>query len=337
MNRQLTYSQSLSAALKELLSGNDKVLLVGEDLRDPYGGAFKVTKGLSTEFPDRVLNTPISEAAITGLATGMALRGFKPILEIMFGDFIALCADQIINHASKFGRMYNNKVRVPLVIRIPMGGRRGYGPTHSQSLEKIFLGIPGIKIVAPSRYHNAGELLKKSVGEEDVVLFIENKASYPRNLMLHPEDYNRRLTIKRGRQKFETVFVSNCGFEKPDVAIMTYGGMAEIAQEAMLEMADYGVGIDMILPSLIKPLYTDEIFDLIKNCGRVVIAEEGTLCNGWGAEVASLIAEKAFEHIKSPIKRVAALDLPIANAKSLEEQILPGKEDIKKALLEVIE
>ena len=154
------YLNSLNQALRELLKENKGVYIIGEDIRDPYGGAFKVTKGLSLDFPDRVLNTPISEAAIVGIATGMAMRGLKPIVEIMFGDFITLAADQIVNHATKFNMMYANKVNVPLVIRTPMGGGRGYGPTHSQSLEKYFLGVPGLSVIAPSHFHNPGELLK---------------------------------------------------------------------------------------------------------------------------------------------------------------------------------
>ena len=125
-----------------MLKEHDEVILYGEDLLDPYGGAFKVTKGLSTKFPDRVLPTPISEAAMIGMAGGMAIGGLRPIVEIMFGDFLTLCADQIINHASKFRYMYNDQVCVPIVIRAPMGGGRGYGPTHSQSIESLFKGVP---------------------------------------------------------------------------------------------------------------------------------------------------------------------------------------------------
>jgi len=139
-----TVLQSLNKALHDAMSTDDKVVLLGEDILDPYGGAFKVTQGLSTAFPDRVIPTPISEAGIVGIAAGMALRGLRPIVEIMFGDFLTLIADQVINHIVKFKWMYNDQVSVPVVIRTPMGGRRGYGPTHSQTLEKLFLGVPGL-------------------------------------------------------------------------------------------------------------------------------------------------------------------------------------------------
>ena len=142
--------ESLNSALHHAFSDNKNVYLLGEDVLDPYGGAFKVTRGLSTSYPDRVLTTPISEAGIVGVAAGMALRGLRPVVEIMFGDFVSLIADQLINHITKFRWMYNDQVRVPLVIRTPMGGRRGYGPTHSQSLEKLYLGVPGLCVVAPA-------------------------------------------------------------------------------------------------------------------------------------------------------------------------------------------
>jgi pyruvate/2-oxoglutarate/acetoin dehydrogenase E1 component len=145
-----TVLDRLNHALHQALEADERVYILGEDILDPYGGAFKVSRGLSTKYPDRVLTTPISEAAIVGLASGMALKGLLPIVEIMFGDFVTLAADQLVNHAAKFRWMYNDQVRVPLVVRTPMGGRRGYGPTHSQSLEKMFMGIPGLKVVAPN-------------------------------------------------------------------------------------------------------------------------------------------------------------------------------------------
>ena len=181
----MRYVESLNQALHQLMKDDDLVFVLGEDILDPYGGAFKVTKGLSTAFPDRVLTTPISEGAITGFSTGLAIRGYKPILEIMFGDFITLCTDQIINGATKFKWMYGDKFTVPLVIRTPMGGRRGYGATHSQTLESLFIGVPGIKIIAPSHYHNPGDLLYQTVlNAETPTLFVENKLLYPEQLKI---------------------------------------------------------------------------------------------------------------------------------------------------------
>ena len=175
-----TLLDSLNTALRQALTSNPNVVLLGEDILDPYGGAFRVTRGLSTAFPDRVITTPVSEAGFVGLSTGMALRGLRPVVEIMFGDFVTLIADQVINHAAKFRWMYNNQVRVPLVIRTPMGGRRGYGPTHSQTLEKLFMGVPGLRVLAPCALGDPGELLLRAIlDDDDPVLFVENKLLYP--------------------------------------------------------------------------------------------------------------------------------------------------------------
>src|SRR5512136_2612410 len=150
--RMPTVLESLNTGLHQAFSMDPGVYLLGEDILDPYGGAFKVARGLSSSYPERVLTTPISEAGFVGIAAGMALRGLRPVVEIMFGDFISLIADQLINHIAKFHWMYNEQVHVPLVIRTPMGGRRGYGPTHSQTLEKLYLGVPGLKVVAPAAF-----------------------------------------------------------------------------------------------------------------------------------------------------------------------------------------
>ena len=199
----VTYGQSINKALNKKLDQEKSVILLGEDICDPYGGAFKVTKGLSTKYPNQVINTPISEHALVGVAAGLAMRGLSPVLEIMFGDFLTLCADQIINHVAKFFWMYNGKVKVPMVIRTPMGGRKGYGPTHSQTLEKIYLGIPGIEIIAPSNFHDPGELLIKSIDYGKPVLFIEHKFLYPRELTILKDGYMEEFAARKSNDDFE--------------------------------------------------------------------------------------------------------------------------------------
>ena len=179
-----TVIESLNRALHKAMVSDERVYVIGEDILDPYGGAFKVTKGLSTAFPHRTLTTPVSEAGMIGIATGMALRGLLPVVEIMFGDFLTLAADQVINHMTKFRYMYNNQVSVPIVLRTPMGGRRGYGPTHSQTIEKLFMGSPGLRILAPSVLIDPGELLLLAIFEDDdPVLFIENKIMYTQSVL----------------------------------------------------------------------------------------------------------------------------------------------------------
>ena len=175
----ITVLDTLNAALHRAFASDERVLLIGQDVLDPYGGAFKVTRGLSSKYPERVLTTPISEAGMVGVASGLAMRGLRPIVEIMFGDFLTLAADQLVNHAAKFRWMYNDQVRLPLIVRTPMGGRRGYGPTHSQTLEKLFFGVPGLRILSPAALGDPAELLFQLITEsEDPVLFIENKLLY---------------------------------------------------------------------------------------------------------------------------------------------------------------
>jgi len=333
----LTYAKSINRALEETLLQDERVYLFGEDICDPYGGAFKITKGLSSRFPERIYNTPISEASITGIVAGMAVRGFRPVLEIMFGDFLSLAADQILSNISKFHWMYNHKVAVPVVIRTPMGGRRGYGPTHSQSIEKMFLGIPGIKIVAPSYFHDVGDLLKIAIQDDDPVLFIEHKLDYSRTLKTiingRVDDWFARYT----GDVYPVISLSLTDFEDDDVTIITYGGMVPFVEDAAKKLLfEEDIATEILIPSLIKPLNVNELIPSVSKTGRVVIVEEGTLTNGWGAEIAALLSDEGFKYLKAPVKRIAALDFPIANTKILEDFILPDTEDIVQTVKEIL-
>ncbi len=334
----MRYVESLNRALHDMMSQDERVYILGEDVLDPYGGAFAVTKGLSTAFPDRVLTTPISEAGITGFATGMALRGLRPILEIMFGDFLTLAADQIINSASKFPFMYNDQVRVPLVIRTAMGGRRGYGPTHSQTLEALFTGIPGLTIVAPSHFHDPGDLLRQAgKGGKEPVLFIENKLLYPREIALPDAngmvgEFFSQIHDSQGNG-YNTVSLMLVRGEKPDVTLIAYGGMAPLAAEAMFDVfMNDEINVETVIPSIIKPFPLQDVLPSVRESGRVIVSEEGVQTSGWGAEVASQIYEAAFDVLIRPIVRIGAKELPIPNSRPLEDQVLPQVEDIKAAI-----
>ena len=269
---------SLNNALHELFNEDGDVLLIGEDLLDPYGGAFKVSKGLSSKYPDRVLTTPISEGGILGLSTGLAMHGLKPIAEIMFGDFLALGADQLLNHASKYQWMYNNNVEVPLVVRTPMGGKRGYGPTHSQSIEKMFLGIPGLTVVSPSNIHEPGELLKRSVLKHNSpLLFVENKALYSEYVTLPVNNRLDVFSVRETNTLFPTLHLSLSNFEKPDVTIVTYGGNVPVALETAKKLLiDEEILVDIVIPSLLSPLPIDEIKEFVGISSTIVTIEEGT-------------------------------------------------------------
>ncbi len=327
-----TILDRLNSALHHAMQTDERVYVLGEDILDPYGGAFKVTRGLSTQFPDRVLTTPISEAAIVGLANGMALRGLHPVVEVMFGDFVTLMADQLINHAAKFRWMYNDQVRVPLVVRAPMGGRRGYGPTHSQSLEKLFLGVPGLRVVAPNALGDPASLLESAIRQDEgPILFVEHKILYTRN-MLKPEDLVD-WEVESGGNLFP-YFVLRVPLVSPRVTIATYGYNFELARAAALELAyEHEIFAEIVLFSQLSPFELDPLFDSLKRTKHLLTMEEGTLTLGWGAEVAARSAER-LAGVK--IRRVAALDLPIANSKTLEDAILPSQEKIVKMAQDLI-
>jgi len=279
---------ALNEAFFDIAKSDKNIIFLGEDICDPYGGAFKVTKGLATHFGQRVLNMPISEAGFTGLAIGLAANGIKPIVEIMFGDFISLCFDQILNHAVKYSQLY--KIKLPLVLRTPSGGGRGYGPTHSQSLEKYFIGIPGLIIVALCPLHEPKELLKQLLNDLDSpLLFIENKMMYSRNL----------LVIEKGRCgdffiEFSEEGIFRCTLDpslSADIAIITYGGMVETAMiVAEMLLINYEIRAEVIVHTILSSLEIQYTVKYTYNIPNLAVLEEGTLGAGWGAEIIAQIS-----------------------------------------------
>lgn len=323
------------------MHADPRVVFIGEDVLDPYGGAFKVSKGLSTAFPGRVLTTPISEAAIVGVGIGMAVRGMRPIVEIMFGDFLTLCADQIVNHATKFPWMYNESVTVPLVIRAPMGGYRGYGPTHSQSLESLFMNVPLLTIVAPSHFHDPGMLLGNAVMLGTPVLFVENKLLYPSTLFQGSKTAEEMSYIVDSLSvpdaSFPTLSVKLVNDTTPDVVIVTYGGTVSLAVDAAMSLfLKDEICVEIIIPSQLKPVPVGELLGSARQCGRVVLLEEGSVTSGWTATVASMLYEHLFHELKTPIARIGAHDYPIPSAKHLEEIALPSVRDVEQAVFRML-
>ena len=328
-----TVLERLNYALHTAMENDARVYVIGEDILDPYGGAFKVTRGLSTKFPDRVLTTPISESAIVGVSTGMALRGLRPVAEIMFGDFVTLIADQLVNHSAKFRWMYNDQVRVPIVVRTPMGGRRGYGPTHSQSLEKMFLGVPGLKVIAPNTLGDPAELLLAAIADDDPVLFVEHKLLYTRTLLEPGQGDLKDWTIETGGGNYP-YFVLRCDY-KPALTIATYGYNFELTRQAALElMIEHEIFSEIVIFSQLSPFELNPLIESLRHTHRLLTVEEGSLTLGWGAEVAVRAAEAAIPGLS--VGRVAARDLPIANSKMLEDTILPSKNDITLAALDLL-
>jgi pyruvate/2-oxoglutarate/acetoin dehydrogenase E1 component len=336
--------ESLNSALHQAFSDNKNVYLLGEDVLDPYGGAFKVTRGLSTSYPDRVLTTPISEAGIVGVAAGMALRGLRPVVEIMFGDFISLIADQLINHIAKFRWMYNDQVRVPLVIRTPMGGRRGYGPTHSQSLEKLYLGVPGLRVVAPTAFSqpdgtgSPGDLLYHLILEsEDPTLFIENKLQYLLPVQSQHDKTDLTLTCIQVRQglSLPTYTLSVQGAPPATLTLAAYGYMTELAKQALLRLAyEHEIFAELVVPTQLSPFNIDPIINSAIHTEALLTIEEGTFSLGWGAEVIARVAETPGKQTIK-YKRLASKEVPIPASGPLEAEVLPGVEHIIQSAIQL--
>ncbi len=341
-----TVLDSLNAGLHQAFTADERVYLLGEDLLDPYGGAFKVTRGLSTAYPERILTSPISEAGLVGMAAGMALRGLRPVVEIMFGDFLTLATDQIINHAAKFRWMYNNQVRVPMLIRTPMGGRRGYGPTHSQTLEKYFLGVPGLQVLAPCALCSSGssttsqslpsgspgDLLYRAIlTTEDPVLFIENKLLYLQPVQDESSLIEFELNFLPevdGIPISPSFTLSLKAAPPPSLTVLAYGYMAELARQAIYQLAyEQEIFCELVIPTLLAPCSIQPVLDSLKRTERLLVVEEGTLTLGWGAEILARTSETLGPVLKAG-GRIAAQEVPVPASGPLENQVLPGVANI---------
>jgi 2-oxoisovalerate dehydrogenase E1 component len=325
--------QVLNGALHEIFEEREDVYLLGEDLLDPYGGAFKVSQGLSTRWPDRVLTTPVSEASLFGVSAGLALRGYRPILEIMFGDFVALGFDQIVNGIAKFRAMFDDQVTVPLVVRTPMGGRRGYGPTHSQSLEKLLLGIPGIVVVAPSECHDLGDLLAAAVSDDEPVFFIENKLLYGRPNRRPVDGHVDEFRCVEGKGRYPALIFSGNGFAGAEATLVTYGGMLPVALEAATELiVEHEIFTEVVVLAQLLPLDLEPVLESVARTGALVTVEEGTLTAGVGAEIAARVQAEAWDDLRRPVQRVAARDGIVPAARPLEDEALPSAADLVAAV-----
>ncbi len=324
-DQEIRVVEAINSTLESLMQENNNILLLGEDIRDNYGGAFKVTKTLSKKFNARVINTPISEAGIIGAGVGLALNGMIPFVEIMFGDFLTLGFDQLLNHATKYPWLYGHEVNVPLVIRTPMGGKRGYGATHSQSLEKFLLGIPLLKVLAVSPVHNVAQLYKNAVSHlVGPLVIIENKKMYAVKLKKYNNGKidNFFATYECNRD-FPTVYLSLDNKHKPDVTLICYGGMVEEAMRASEELLiDEEIQVDIIVLSQLSPIPIEDLLSLTKNSGIIGTVEEGTMQSGIGAEIIACLTERQDS---KRYFRIAARDLPIPNGTILESQVIPDE------------
>ena len=333
-----TVLESINQGLHAAMAADPRVIVLGEDILDPYGGAFKVTKGLSSAYPDRVLTTPISEAAIVGLASGLALRGLRPVAEIMFGDFLFLAGDQLVNHAAKFQWMFNDQVRVPMVVRAPMGARRGYGPTHSQSIEKHFMGVPGLWVVAPHVLANPGALLRQAtLGCDGPVIFVETKTCYGRELVTDVPG----MTIVEFMDEsspFATKWLRHSDRSDADAVLWCYGGMTPHALEAIQVLRDReGLHVDLAVVSQLSPVPVTHVRQILEQANPAVVAyvEEASVEHSWSAELLARVQHVLGEGGRTATHvRIGGAHAPIASSRILEAAALPHANDIVAGIVE---
>lgn len=321
---EIFYSHAVRDAIREEMHRDPNVFIMGEDI--VHGGAFGITKDLAKEFdPERVRNTPVAEEVIVGAGIGAAMLGCRPIVEIMFMDFCFLALDQLFNHGAKYHFMYGDQAKVPLVLRTPAGARRGYGPTHSQTLDSIFISMPGVKVAVPSTAHDAKGLLRTAIRDDNPVVFIENKTLYGRRGEVPDEEY----LIPFGQARIAR--------EGDDVTVVATGQMVEDAEKAAAVLSKEGIEIEIIDPRTLNPLDMATIAESVEKTAHLVVAEEGHLTGGVGAEIGARVFEECFFFLDGPIRRVAARDIPVPCSETLERYVIPGPANILKAVRETLE
>jgi pyruvate/2-oxoglutarate/acetoin dehydrogenase E1 component/TPP-dependent pyruvate/acetoin dehydrogenase alpha subunit len=322
--KKIRYGQALNEALREEMLRDERVFLMGEDIAI-YGGAYRVTRGLYEEFgPERVRDTPISEAAIAGAAAGAAMTGMRPVAELMYIDFSTIATDQIINIAAKSRFMFGGKSTVPVVYRTQGGAGRGIAEHHSQSLEAWYEHVPGIFVVMPSTPFDAKGLLKTCIRDDNPVMFIEHKMLYGTEGKVPEVEY----TVPLG--------VADVKREGADVTIIAYSRMVLLALEAAEELAKEGINSEVIDPRTLKPLDIDTMINSVKKTNKVIVVHEGYRTCGVGAEIAAQIIEKGFDYLDAPIVRVAGEDVPIPMSPVLEEAAIPSKGKIIDAAKKIV-
>jgi pyruvate/2-oxoglutarate/acetoin dehydrogenase E1 component len=309
--RELTLVQALNEALHEEMERDERVMVIGEDVAH-YGGVYKVTENLLERFgPERVRDTPISEAAITGVGVGAAMTGMRPVVEIMFGDFLCLAMDQIINQAAKVRYMSGGKWQVPIVIRTTLGAGRRIAAQHSQSLHALLAHIPGVKVVIPSSPSEAKGLLKASIRDDDPVIFFEDKLMY-REKGHVPEGDG---VIELGR----AAIVRTGG----DVTVIATSSMVGVALETAEMLSGEGIDVEVVDPRTLTPLDVETIVDSVRKTSRCVVMDEGYTRFGATAEIAAIVAREAFFFLEAPVERIGAMDVPIPFSPALEDLTIP--------------
>ncbi len=317
--REMTFGQAIREALAEEMRRDSRVIIIGEDVAEA-GTVFKVLAGLVDEFgPERVIDTPISEAGITGVGVGAAMTGMRPVVDIMFGDFITLAMDQIVNQAAKVHYMSGGKLRVPMVVRTTLGATRRSAAQHSQSLHAWVSHIPGLKVALPSTPADAKGLLTTAIRDDNPVVFYEDKMMYQVKGPVPEGEY----VIPFG--------VADIKRAGTDVTIVATSSMVYVALEAATLLESAGISAEVVDPRTLWPLDTATLVRSVQKTGRAIVVDEGYMRYGVTAEIAAVIADEAFDYLDAPVKRIGAADVPVPFSPVLEDRTVPTAHSVAAA------
>ena len=320
----MTYREALNLALREEMTRDDRVFVIGEEV-GLYEGAYKVTQGLLKDFgPKRVVDTPIAESGFTGVGIGAAMVGLRPVVEMMTFNFAMLALDQIVNSAAKMNYMSGGQFNVPIVIRGPGGPAHQLAAQHSQSMEVYFYHVPGLKVVRPSTPEDAKGLLKSAIRDDNPVIFIESETLYA---VKGEVSEDPEFTIPLGKAAVRR--------EGTDVTVDAYKGMMYRALEAAEELAKDGISIEIVDPRTLQPLDSGTILESVRKTHRAVVVEAGAGFAGMGSELSAVITEQAFDDLDAPVERVTGVPAPMPYARNLEKAKTPSKERIIEAVRRV--
>src|SRR5512142_2283803 len=322
--RELTLSQAVNEALAEELRRDPTVFVIGEDVAEA-GTPFKVMSGLVEEFgPERVLDSPISEAGITGLGLGAAMTGMRPVVDIMFGDFLTLIMDQVVNQAAKAHYMSGGSLKAPLTVRTTLGASRRSAAQHSQSLHAWVAHIPGLKVCVPSTPYDAKGLMKSAIRDDNPVVIFEDKMMYTTKGPVPEGEYLVPLGVADVKREGE------------DLTVIATSSMVYVALEAAAALEDDGVSVEVVDPRTLSPLDTETLIASAKKTGRVLVVDEGHQSYGASAELAAVVAAGAFWHLDAPVTRLGAMDVPIPFSPVLEDETVPTPERVVAEALSLV-
>lgn len=319
-----SFSGAIRRTLKEEMEADERIFLLGEDIADPYGGIHNATKGLSKLFQERVINSPISEIAISGTGVGAAMVGMRPVIEIMYADFLPIAMDQIVNHAAKIFFLSCGRTKAPLVVRTSYGSGKAEGAMNSQCPEAWFINFPGLKIVVPSTTRDVQGLLKSSIEEQNPVIFLEHKLLYP----LKGEILEKNKAIPLGRGEIKR--------KGRDLTITCCSIMVHRSLQAAKELEKEGIDVEVMDLRTLKPLDKTMLLQSVHKTGRLLTVEESPYTGGWGAQIIQIAVEKAFYSFKTPPQRLTTPDLSLPARKDFEEFLVPQVNDIVKKVKEIM-